>query len=372
MVEKSDRHIDSLDGLRGIAILLVFLFHYLPRNPSNPLSLVASLGWTGVDLFFVLSGFLITGILYQSVGMAGYFTVFYIRRALRLLPLYCLAVAIVLSVAATLHTRMTWQAIPFYIYGANIVLATKHGAPDFTPYFNCVHFWSLSLEEQFYSLWPLAIFFVRRRRPLMQICAIGILGTVIIRTMLTHSDASTWLLYSELPSRMDSLLVGAMLALCVRGRRGYSFLSTRALSISLGVFCVALSTLFAKAGSLYFASKEMTSFGYSLIAGVYGCLLGLALKQGTLANSIGRIPLLRFFGRYSYGLYVWHDLPSPICNQWIVWFTRHIHPPIVAQMAYTATMLSLFTGISVLSYELFEVRFLKLKARFKYAVPGEK
>src|SRR6516165_3818265 len=88
----SGSHIKSLDGLRGIAILLVFIFHYVPRNFQSPLEFVASLGWSGVDLFFVLSGFLITGILYDSRNARGYFRAFYMRRVLRLFPVYCLAI----------------------------------------------------------------------------------------------------------------------------------------------------------------------------------------------------------------------------------------------------------------------------------------
>ena len=80
----SKQHIKSLDGWRGIAILLVFLFHYLPRSSRDPFSWLAACGWSGVDLFFVLSGFLITGILYDTRRSAGFFKAFYVRRALRL------------------------------------------------------------------------------------------------------------------------------------------------------------------------------------------------------------------------------------------------------------------------------------------------
>src|ERR1700689_3642421 len=118
MGQESEKHIESLDGLRGIAILLVFFFHYLPRNLYNPLSWLASLGWSGVDLFFVLSGFLITGILYDTRGSSNFFKVFYARRALRLFPLYFLAVGLVLFASVILRAPMNWKAIPFYIYGA--------------------------------------------------------------------------------------------------------------------------------------------------------------------------------------------------------------------------------------------------------------
>jgi hypothetical protein len=147
MGQESVKHIESLDGLRGVAILLVFFFHYLPRNPHNPLSWIASLGWTGVDLFFVLSGFLITGILYDTRQSSNFFQVFYARRALRLFPLYFLAVGLVLFVAGLLHIPTGWKAILFYTYGANILLGLGNWAPNFTPYFNCVHFWSLAHKK---------------------------------------------------------------------------------------------------------------------------------------------------------------------------------------------------------------------------------
>jgi peptidoglycan/LPS O-acetylase OafA/YrhL len=367
----SEKHIDSLDGFRGIAILLVFFFHYLPRNLHNPFSWVASLGWTGVDLFFVLSGFLITGILYDTRHATNFFKAFYARRALRLFPLYFLAVGIVLFTAALLHTPMTWKAIPFYIYGANLMLGIKGGVPDFTPYFNCVHFWSLATEEQFYSLWPLVVFLVPSRRILMQICAGGILGALIFRVVFTHLGVSSWILYTELPARMDSLLAGGMLALAVRGPRPEVWLSRTRLYYVMAVCGLVLLILLFRARTLFFSSAAMTSWGYSMIAGVYVCLLALALVPGTVANRVGRLSVLRFFGRYSYGLYVWHDLPSPVCISWQSWFTRHIHPLVVGQLVYAAAMLALFTAVAVASYHLLELRFLKLKSRFRYAGPRD-
>ena len=362
----SEKHIDSLDGLRGIAILLVFIYHYLPRNFYNPLSWVASIGWTGVDLFFVLSGFLITGILYDTRNSSNFFKVFYARRALRLFPLYFFVVGIVLFVSALSHTSMSWKAIPFYIYGANLMIPLKDGIPNFSPYLSCLHFWSLALEEQFYSLWPLVVFFVFRRKALMQICAGGIVVALLVRIVLTHLRVSPWILYIELPTRMDSLLSGALLALAIRGPRPELWRRRSVLYPVMGGCCVVLLTLFIRARTLFFSSSEMTSWGYSMIAGVYVCVLALALTPGTLANRVGRIPVLRFFGRYSYGLYIWHHLPAPISVPWGGWFIHKIHPLMLAQMAYSMSMLAMFTAVAVASYHLLELRFLRLKANFPY------
>jgi peptidoglycan/LPS O-acetylase OafA/YrhL len=365
------KHIDSLDGLRGVAILLVFLFHYMPRNPRNPLSWLASLGWSGVDLFLVLSGFLITGILYDTRKSKNFFKVFYARRALRLFPLYFFAVGIVLLVAALLHTSVGWVAIPFYLYGANIMLGVKGGVPNFTPYFQCIHFWSLSIEEQFYSLWPLAVFFVRKRRTLMLICAGGILGALLFRIDLTHLRVATWILETELPSRMDSLMAGAMLALALRGPRPDAWLRPRRLYVLMGICLLILGFLFIRAKSLFIATGEMTTWGYSMFAGVYLCILALALVPDTIPNRIGRVSVLRFFGKYSYGIYIWHQLPSPICIFWQTWFARKIHPLLLGQTVYATLMLVLSTAVAVLSYHFLELPFLRLKSHFRYEEPKD-
>jgi peptidoglycan/LPS O-acetylase OafA/YrhL len=128
-----------------------------------------------------------------------------------------------------------------------------------------------------------------------------------------------------------------------------------------------VGVVFIRARTLFFNSSEMTSWGYSAAAGVYVCVLALALVPGTVPNRVGRISLLRFFGRYSYGLYVWHQLPAPICIPWQGLFTRHIHPLILGQVAYATAMLAVFTALAFASYHLLELRFLRLKSRFRYA-----
>lgn len=205
----------------------------------------------------------------------------------------------------------------------------------------------------------------------MRICAGGILGALLFRIMMMHLGASTWMLYTELPSRMDALLAGAMVALGLRGPGADAWLSRSRLYPLMGGFCLILAVLFIRARTLFLASSAMTSWGYSMFAGVYVCVLALALVPGTVPNRIGRISVLRFFGRYSYGLYVWHDLPSPVCITWGAWFTRNIHPVVVGQMAYTMAMLALFTAVAVASYHLLELRFLRLKSRFRYTNPKE-
>lgn len=363
----SSQHIKSLDGWRGVAILMVFLFHYLPRSPYNPLSAFASLGWCGVDLFFVLSGFLITGILFDTRSSSGFFKAFYARRALRLFPVYCLAIlAIALATKFFQHYR-NWLLVPFFFYGANIVLVLPNGFPNVLP-LRCDHFWSLAVEEQFYSIWPFIVFYVKDRRRLMHVCCGGIAFALILRLLLVGFGASTWLAYRELPARMDSLLAGALIALAVRGPEGTRWLRPSLLRWMMAGACVAILPVLYSARTLFFLSKPMASVGYSIIAVISTCIISLSLVPGTLMQRIGRNTVLRFFGRYSYGMYIWHYLPCEMLKPWAGSFRRIIHPAVLADLIYTLVMLALFTVVALVSYHGFEAIFLKLKSRF-VAVP---
>lgn len=363
MTLSSKQHIKSLDGWRGVAILLVFFFHYLPRTGHNPLSMLASVGWWGVDLFFVLSGFLITGILFDTRAASGFFKAFYVRRALRLFPVYCLAILVVALGTGFFQHYRSWLLLPFFVYGANIVLALPHGFPDLTP-FRCDHFWSLAVEEQFYSIWPLIVFFVTDRRKLMRICCGGIVLALLLRIGLVVFGGHTWIAYRELPARMDSLLAGSLIALAARGPEAARWLSPRLVRWTLAAACASLVPVLVSAHTLFFISKPMASVGYTLIAVLSACILSLSLIPGTLTQRVGSNALLRFFGRYSYGLYIWHYLPLKIFTPWDESFRHVIHPVILADIVYALAMLALFTIWALVSYHGFEAFFLKMKSRF--------
>jgi len=361
----SSKHIESLDGWRGIAILLVFVFHYVPREIKNPLELIASLGWSGVDLFFVLSGFLITGILFDSRQFEGYFKVFYIRRVLRLAPVYFLAVAVVLIGTRLLSGIRSWVDIPFFLYGANIVLAFPSEQVSFLPHFSCSHFWSLALEEQFYTVWPFVVFYLPRRRTLMTICATGMVTALLIRVGLYAVHAPPWLAFAELPARMDSLLAGAALALGIRGPEGERWVTLRSLRWVFSLAIVTLGIAIFASRSVSFISPSISTFGFSAIAIAGACIIAFALDPNTFVSRIGQTRILRFYGRYSYGLYVWHFLPSPMLARWTISGLEHL-PVVLTELVRIVVLLAAFTLLSVLTYHLFEVRFLRMKTRFTY------
>ena len=145
--------IRSLDGVRGIAVLCVVVFHFFPGDGTGILRPLVSSGWTGVDLVFVLSGYLITRVLLEHRGSAGYYRNFYLRRALRVLPLYysLFLVVLVLTPLLQIHWRIGHLAMLFHV--ANFVLPADSSLGMLGP-FNFFHVWSLSVEEQFYLLWP--------------------------------------------------------------------------------------------------------------------------------------------------------------------------------------------------------------------------
>ena len=375
MTINSSERIESLDGLRGIAILLVFFCHYVPQDRHDLLSAAARLGWVGVDLFFVLSGFLITGILVDTRESVDRFKSFYARRILRLFPVYFAAVAIVIAGTHFLRGFRSWMNVPLFFYGSNIVALFPNADLTFPPYFNCGHFWSLALEEQFYTIWPFLVFFVPRRQTLIRVCLLGILATLAIRLAAACFGISLWVACLQLPARMDGLLMGALLALLVRDPNPQVWLNQNRLKWVFWAGCGALVPVLAIARNLLLSVPASTNaagtketvavnLGITIFAVIFVTVVALSLIPGTIWNRIGSVRALRFFGKYSYGLYVWHYLFFLVTIGWVEWFRLVISPRFLADLLYCICMLGLFTAIAVLSYSQIEVRFLRLKSRF--------
>jgi peptidoglycan/LPS O-acetylase OafA/YrhL len=217
------KHIKALDGLRGIAILLVLVHHLLQyrQDPSllgRIINGVAGVGWSGVSLFFVLSGFLITGILFDSKGGENYFRNFYARRTLRIFPLYYLFVLLCTVVfplwsvtAAAKPADSSWM---WWCYLGNYHYAFHHSTSE--GWLNA--FWSLAVEEHFYLIWP-AFVFLLNRVTLMRVAACCmVLGECCRAYFILHHNV--YAPYVWTPCRMDDLALGALVALAVRGADG--------------------------------------------------------------------------------------------------------------------------------------------------------
>jgi peptidoglycan/LPS O-acetylase OafA/YrhL len=367
----------ALDGLRAVAFLMVFAQHYL----------AVPWGWTGVNVFFVLSGFLITGILLDTRDAPFHARNFYVRRTLRIFPLYYTIFVILLLTTPFLHWHWNalWLAWPLYLGNflrflspASTVLGTPlQRAADAQPFCSTFpvnslylgHLWSLCVEEQFYLFWPWIIFRIRSRRALQWMCA-GIVVFAPLARMLAARLAPAWMVGRELtyrftPFQLDALLLGALLALLWRTYDRERLLQAgRWLSATLLVcagFYMA-STLHSLNFRAYVYPAWAQTLGLSFVNILAASLILGCLRARTWISSILGLRPLRWLGRISYGAYIFHD----IFHQRIAHIAARMSFPWVkthVELA-TAPLALLFTLIAaILSFYFFESRFLDLKEK---------
>ena len=281
------KRIEQLDGIRTVAIAAVFLHH----------TLHVKLLWMGVDLFFILSGFLITGILIgnKSQSIGRYFGHFYERRARRILPPYALLL-VVTSLIFGLAWAHQWY---FYFFLMNFVLAFHIPHPQ-----SLDVLWSLAVEEQFYLLWPLVVYFLSEQAIAWSAAAV-VLAAPLLRWFCTPLFAYHWPIYALTPFRMDLLAVGALIAILWRKRQhvikrfGHYGLIFSALAL------LTLAALSRQPGFTTTANTPETNlwiYELSLIA-CTGAILWALSGKGT---GILTLSPVRYIGRISYTIYLIH------------------------------------------------------------------
>jgi peptidoglycan/LPS O-acetylase OafA/YrhL len=353
-----------LDGLRGIAILLVLVLHFTMYGGTPGTAGIAGFvhrfalaGWIGVDLFFVLSGFLITGILWDAKGGERYFRNFYARRILRIFPLYYGALVVFLVLLPfvwPVHeglAQMQGEGIWYWTYLVNVRIA-REGWPDFGA---LGHFWSLAVEEQFYLLWPVAVFLLRRR-PLMALC-LGAGGLAVAVRLALHLADREPAAFVLLPARVDALAAGALLALAVRGPGGLPG-ALRWAKPAAAVALAGLAALFVWKRGLPAEDPAVAVAGYSLLAVLFAGVLALALEGRARWLAA---PWLVFFGRYSYGLYVLHHPLLFLKPEWLSYGS------LPGWLLFVAGATGVTVALALLSWYFWEKPFLDLKDRFPYA-----
>ncbi len=373
-------HLSALDGVRGLAVLMVLVFHFVGQMlPTNWIERaivgVTKYGLLGVDLFFVLSGFLITGILYDARSKPHYFRNFYMRRVLRIFPLYYGVLALVFFVAPLipllrgptldyLLDRQAWA----WLYGVNIYLA-GHGEWSFS-YLN--HFWSLSVEEHFYLFWPLVVYLLARRPQALIATSLAIsLGAMLARIIGIFMGLSWWTTVVLTPFKLDGLALGGFLAVTARQPGGLEWLVRalpRVVAVAGGLVAVTFVwTVLASRQGWELVGSVRAALFQILLAGLLVWAL-ISSKQSFISRFFCSRSMV-FLGTYSYGLYVYHHFISYYLttNRTELELARWLgsHGAAVAIQATLGASASL--ALAYLSYELFEKRFISLKRLFETA-----
>lgn len=369
--------IPAFDGLRGLAALLVVIQHCTSGWVPGPLLLdrlarmVGQMGWTGVHLFFVLSGYLITGILYDSRGGPGYLRSFYARRALRILPAYYLTLVLLLVVLPASGLGDRWWGPPiehawaYWFFLGNAGMAAEADALRPHP----LHVaWSLAIEEQFYLLWPWLVLWLSRRR-LMQTCVALVLVGIAWRTTLAVLGAPNEAIIRLTPSLFDSLAIGSFIALTQRTPGGRErLLRASGWVLLVAVLLSGLVKLLRESGT--FTPKLAEAAGYTPLALLFGALLIRAEAPGATGpwSALLRSRLLRTLGKYSYAIYLIHAAVRFALDRELSPLTSV--PPLFGSnlpglLASLIGVTFLSLGLAWLSWELVERRFLALKRHFR-------
>ncbi len=355
------KYIPELDGLRALAVLAVLAYHLNLRG--------FSLGWTGVLLFFVLSGFLITGILLDSKDRPGYFRNFYLRRVLRIFPIYYIALAGIVGIALWQHQSLA--DLGYYLtYTQNYLLGFTNFTASFPIMFN--QSWSLAVEEQFYLLWPATILLLDRQKLKLVIpamLAVGIASRAVALFALHNPAVVPTVIYTSLPTQLDSLAVGAGLALLVRSEVKAEVLARGALWACLLVGLVLFWLIDTTGVSNYWhvsgwAMRPSNLPMPTLIAIFWGALLALVVLGNSLLSSILRLGFLRQIGRISYAIYIYHFPVYVLTDSYLApYFPQG--DSLFAQSLLPLTKLLITFLLALASWHLVESPLLRLKKRLR-------
>ena len=343
--------IPQLDAVRGIAILVV-LAHNLHAFSSLPLSLFSKYGWMGVDLFFVLSGFLITGILLDSKTSENYFRNFYARRCLRIWPLYYSVLILMFVIlplvrpqdAPELFQRSSpWWSYPLFLQ--NFLVAAPALAVG-----SLGVSWSLAVEELFYLVWPLFVRFLSVGR--LQFIALTVL--LLSPWLRLFFLSRHWIIYSNPFCRLDGMMAGAVVAILVRKS---GFVPGRLLKPAWIVFIVAAPL------AITTAAYDVLWLAFSMAAIASASLVFLALfVSNTWFRALLTNRFLMFTGTISYGLYLLHKIPDDAFKRLQI---KDAHPIAAFWAAVGVSYL-----LAIVSWNLLEKPFLNLKRFFETKSKG--
>ena len=349
---KLPRHIPQLDALRGLAVLYVMLYHIAKNVPSLHFGWIFRYGFTGVDLFLVLSGFLITGILLQTRDHSNYFKNFYARRALRIWPLYysLLAFVFVLLPIAQPQLRATifeqsrpWESFLFFLQ--NYLPKTEAFGPLQVT-------WTLAIEEQFYLVWPVIVW-LAPRRTLKPLALSAIAVSLVLRFFVLH-DMVSLNTYTNALTRLDGLGLGAFLALWIPESSAEKVKSVGAVTTVLALPCLVALVLF-----------NLIPWGFFTIVSIcYAGFLCLAINTEKVAHW----SFLKYTGKISYGLYLLHVPAFDMARDPHVRRIFALHSSqIGSDVILVCVSFAIAYGLAAASWHFFESKLLRLKSLFDFS-----
>lgn len=367
-----DGHIAALDGFRGLAVLMVTLYRFAEVSLTSAVvgnlpGKAVFIGASGVDLFFVLSGFLITGILLESKTRSDYFPRFYFRRTLRIFPLYFASLFLFLWLLPSFGLdsvvkgdkivdftgQIEGNQIHLWLYTSNLSIAWA----DKWHFGALNHFWSLAIEEQFYLVWPMIVLLLAPRQ-LLKWCLIAFATLAVCRIGFSFAQINDIASKTFTLFRMDGLLLGAVAALVYR-HFGYKLWNYQpwfrvGVLVSGMLFCAT-----------FVVGKDDFTVRYTLVslAATFLLLSTLACATDGLERLCFENPILRSLGKYSYAMYIFQLPLIPLLAPWIspaqctIWAEK----PLFGALLYVAIMFSITYLIAVVSWYCFEVQFLNLR-----------
>ena len=365
------RHVPALDGIRGIAILAVLVSHAVLRQGAAILPAQTwYAGWWGVDLFFVLSGFLITGILLRTKNSPNRLSSFYARRVLRIFPIYYLLLVSLMLVAAFVpHLAPQASAslkdrLPYFFYFQN--LAVLWGRPTTDAPFG--HLWSLAVEEQFYLVWPMLVWSFTTRSLLRLSIACCFAALILRIVMVSHFGPHFWI-FALTPCRGDGLLLGSIVAILTAGEKRMA----RSLIASMATVGLAILAFILVFHRIEFTRTDDGPYIYTIgvtgFALTFASLVAASQYRIRFLSSFLEWKLLRSVGKYSYGMYLYH-WPLYMLIFYFLDKSTIPHPMRLLPGLVTLALMCLATySLAWVSYTVFESRILEWKKNFAATRP---
>jgi peptidoglycan/LPS O-acetylase OafA/YrhL len=351
---KPGTYVKEFDGWRGLGICFVVLAHYFPTYFIG--------SWVFMEMFFVMSGFLITGILLDSKHKSGYYRKFIGRRVVRVFPLYYLCLFLLFFILPHSWIDLDYyrhKQAWFWLYMENWLYALE-GWPKVKALH---HFWSLAIEEQFYILWPIAVYFFSRKN-LTRFCVFLFFFSLLFRNIGLQIGFVMPFPYVATLGRMEGITLGALIAILVRGDKTILERFTLPATLVAGLLSVAA---FLAAGSLYFEKSIHYTINYTLVDIFFAGMITLTLCSGTLGwfRRLLNLPFFQQMGIMSYCLYIFHyPIQDIVQNNLLDWLQQHMHSESLGKLACLSIALAITIPFVYIIHKTVEIPFWKFKKYF--------